>query len=145
MEYAQAKLRRVFVVRFDNHDNVKAAIVKLAKKEKIATGVVQFIGALRKGVLVSGPRADAIPPVPITYPIAGVHEVVGIGTIFPGEDGPSVHLHGAFGRNKKALVGCLRDDSSVFLLMEAIVIELDGVKLKKVIHPKKQVSIVKFL
>lgn len=145
MEYAPAKVGRVFVVRFDNHDDLKDGIARLAKKEKIKTGVVHFIGALRKGVLVSGPKADAIPPAPIKYIVSGVHEVVGVGTIFPGVDGPSVHLHGALGRRKKALVGCLRDNSSVFLLIEAIVMELTGIKLEKKLHPKQQVSILRFL
>jgi predicted DNA-binding protein with PD1-like motif len=50
--------------------------------------------------------------------------VLGIGTIFWQEGEPRVHFHGAFGKKDMVKVGCLRETSETFLVLEAIIIEI---------------------
>jgi predicted DNA-binding protein with PD1-like motif len=60
-------------------------------------------------------------------PIDGVHEVAGVGTIAPGEDGkPHLHIHAALGRSGQTITGCLRPGVRIWLVGEAIVYEIVG-------------------
>lgn len=64
----------------------------------ITSGIAFFIGALKTGEVVVGPVEDTLPPVPGWLRFDRTHEVAGIGTIFPSEGKPSLHLHGSLGR-----------------------------------------------
>jgi predicted DNA-binding protein with PD1-like motif len=62
-------------------------------------------------------------------PVDGVHEVVGVGIIAPGEDGkPVLHIHAALGRSGQTMTGCLRPGVKTWLVGEAIIYEITGVK-----------------
>ena len=63
------------------------------------------------------------------------HEVVGIGTIFPQDGKPKVHFHGAFGKKDMVKVGCLREVSETFLLLESVILEIEGVTASRDIDP----------
>jgi len=117
----------------------------LAKKEKIRTGVIVFIGALRKGRVVTGPKRPKIPPKPHWESFKDAWEVVGVGTIFKGQKGPEIHIHGALGKGRKALSGCIRKNSMVFLLIEAVIFELKGIKARKELDPKTGLNLLRFL
>ncbi len=81
--------------------------------------------------LVVGPR-DGRPPVgepiePMERLLDGVHEMAGVGTLFPDETGRSVlHLHAAFGRGDRVSAGCIRRGVTTWVIGEAVVIELTG-------------------
>ena len=46
-------------------------------------------------------------------------------TCYQGEgDDPVIHLHGAIGRGKETLTGCVRKDTSVYLVIEAVITEM---------------------
>jgi len=62
---------------------------------------------------VVGPRrSDERPPDPMLLPVDGAHEVVGVGTLAPAENGkPVLHIHASLGRAGHALTGCLRPGS----------------------------------
>jgi predicted DNA-binding protein with PD1-like motif len=56
-----------------------------------------------------------------------VHEAAGVGTIFPDDAGrPVLHLHAAFGRDDRAVAGCIRRGVITWIVGEAIVLELAG-------------------
>lgn len=74
----------------------------------ITSGIAFFIGALKTGKVVAGPVEDTLPPVPGWPRFDRTHEVVGIGTIFPAEGKPSLHLHGSLGRESSSLTASLR-------------------------------------
>ena len=86
-----------------------------------------------------------IPPKPHWESFKDAWEVVGMGTIFKGHKGPEIHIHGALGKGKKTLSGCIRKDSKVFLLIEAIIFELKGIKARKDLDPKTGLSLLRFL
>ena len=145
MEYSKGQLKRVFVARLDNNDVLLDELTKLAKKERIKTGLVVLIGALRKGHLVTGPKKPKIPPKPRWEVFKGAWEVAGLGTIFSGKKGPEIHIHGALGKGRKTLTGCVRKDSKVFLLIEAVIFEIKGIKARKDLDPKTGLKLLRFL
>ncbi len=129
MEYAQGSIGRVFVVRLHDGDRLPEALEGLAREQGIKEAVVILIGGAKAGSrLVVGPdaaRPEAI--VPLLHTLAGIQEVVGVGTLFPGEAGePVLHLHAACGREGAATVGCTRAGVEVWLVGEAIILELLG-------------------
>jgi predicted DNA-binding protein with PD1-like motif len=57
--------------------------------------------------------------------LKGVHEACGLGTIFTDERGkPKLHMHASFGRNDKAVTGCVRMGVDVWQIGEVVVLEL---------------------
>ena len=131
MKYQIGKTGRVVVVRFEDRDDVIGNLVDLARKENIKAAAVYLVGGMREGSIVVGPEKDEFPPAPVWRKLGESHEVVGFGTIFWLEDNPRVHFHGAFGKKDMVKVGCLRENSETFLVLEAIVIEIEGVTAKR--------------
>jgi len=117
----------------------------LARRERIKAAVFIFIGALRKGHLVTGPKRPVVPPEPNWVSFKDAWEALGIGTIFTNKSGPQIHIHSAVGKKNKALTGCLRKDSQVFVVVEAVVFELKGVKASKEIDPKTGINLLRFI
>ena len=131
MKYQIGKTGRVVVVRFEDRDDVIGNLIDLARKENIKAAAVYLVGGMREGSIVVGPEKDEFPPAPVWRKLGESHEVVGFGTIFWLEDNPRVHFHGAFGKKDMVKVGCLRENSETFLVLEAIVIEIEGVTAKR--------------
>ena len=76
--------------------------------------------------LIAGTEAGrADPLVFVERVLEEAHEIAGVGTIFPDEDGnPVSHVHLACGRRGTQLVGCARTGVKVWHVMEVIVVEL---------------------
>ena len=63
-------------------------------------------------------------------PIDGAHEVAGVGVIAPGPDGkPQLHIHAALGRSGQTMTGCLRPGVDTWIVAEAIIYEIVGAKM----------------
>ena len=145
MEYTKGAINRVFLVKFQDDDILIDSLSSLAKQEKIKVASVIFIGALKQGNLVTGPKKPVIPPEPNKVVFKDGWEVMGMGTIFTNSKGPQIHIHASMGKKKKVLTGCLRGKSKVFLVVEAIIMELKGVKASKDIDPKTGLNLLKIL
>ena len=145
MKYTKGKIGRIFLVKFEDDDILTDKIAELAKKEKIKAGVLVFLGALKKGKLVTGPKKPVIPPKPNWVSFKDGWEVMGIGTVFINSKGPQIHIHSAMGKKQKTLIGCVRKDSKVFLVIEAVIFELNGIKATKDIDPKTGLNLLKIL
>ncbi|MFH0918428.1 MAG: DUF296 domain-containing protein [Candidatus Omnitrophota bacterium] len=145
MKYTQGTIGRVFLVKFDNQDILIPNLSALAKKEKIKAASLIFIGALREGDLVTGPKKPVIPPLPNKMVFKDGWEVMGIGTLFTNAKGPQIHIHASMGKKNKVLTGCLRGNSKVFLVIEAVILELKGVKANKDIDPKTGLNLLKII
>jgi uncharacterized protein len=145
MKYTSGTVGRVFVLRFDNNDAVLDALTDFVKKERLKAATVIFLGALKKGKLVTGPKKPVVPPEPNWVDFDGGWEAMGIGTIFTNAQGPQIHIHSAMGKKRKTLTGCLRKDSRVFLVIEAVVFELKGVKAAKGLDPATGLNLLKIL
>ena len=145
MRYTQGRIGRVFVLKFDDGDAVFEKLSAFTKKERLKAAVMVFIGALKKGDLVTGPRKPVIPPIPNKVDFKDAWESLGIGTIFTNAKGPQIHIHSAMGKKLKTLTGCVRGKSEVFLVIEAVVFELKGVKAAKEIDIKTGLNLLKIL
>ena len=135
MEYTKGAIGRIFLIKFSDKDIFLKEIERFARKEKLKSAAMIFLGALREGDLVTGPKKTVIPPKPNWVKFKDGWEVFGIGTIFTNKKGPQIHIHGSLGKRRKVFTGCVRKDSKVFLVIEAVVFELKGVKAGKDIDP----------
>lgn len=143
MKYQVGKTGRVVVVRFEDRDDVLGNLVELAKKENIKAGVVYLVGGMREGSIVVGPEKDEFPPIPVWKKLGESHEVVAFGTIFWQDETPKVHMHGAFGKKDMVKVGCLRENSETFLVLEAVVMEIEGVTARRELDPVTNIVLLK--
>ena len=145
MEYTKGTIGRILLAKFEDDDILIESLASLAKKEKIKAGVMVFLGALKKGFLVTGPKKAVIPPDANWVKFKDGWEVMGIGTIFTNRKGPQIHIHGTMGKKHNVLTGCVRKDSKIFLVIEAVIFELKGVKATKDIDPKTGLNLLKIL
>lgn len=133
MKYTEGKIGKIYIIKFDDNDILFDKLSEFVIKENIKTAVVLFIGALRKGILVTGPKKPVIPPIPNKLIFNDGWETLGIGTIYTNKKGPQIHIHSAMGKKNRALTGCIRGETKVFLVVEAVVFELKGTKATKTV------------
>ncbi len=131
MEYQVGKTGRVVVARFEDGEDALENITGIAKKEHIRSAVFYLIGGIRQGRVVVGSEKEELPPKPVWKEIEESHELLGIGTIFWQDDEPKIHFHGAFGKKDMIKVGCLRETSKTFLVLEAVIIEIGGIDARR--------------
>ena len=143
MKYQIGKPGRMVVAKFDDHDDVLSTLSDIAKKENIRAGVFNLVGGMREGKMVVGPETDELPPKPVWKELGESHEILGIGTIFWLGDEPKIHFHGAFGKKDMVKIGCLREKAETFLVLEAIIIEMDGIDAVREIDPAIGMPILK--
>jgi len=138
MKYSSARLGRALVIRLEDGDVVHECIEQAARAEGIARAAVILLGGARGGsrVVVGPEDGDAHPVVPIERVLHDVHEMAGVGTIFPDEAGrPVLHLHAAFGRDDQVTAGCIRTGVKTWVVAEAVVIELTGNEATRRVDP----------
>ncbi len=92
---------------------------------------------------MAGPRRDELPPEPLWKELNDNHELIATGTIFWQDGEPKIHLHGAFGRANEVSVGCLRERGEVFLIIEAVIIEIKGISAERVFDPATGLNLLK--
>ena len=127
MKYQTGRPGRIIMAKFDDRDDVLENLTGIAKKENIRAGICYLVGGMREGRIVVGPETDDMPPKPVWKELGESHEVVGLGTIFWQKDEPKIHFHGAFGKKDMVKVGCLREKSETFLVLEAVIVEIEGI------------------
>lgn len=127
MKYSEAKLGRIFTLRLEHGDKIPPVIEKFAREKNILRGMCLLVGGVNKeGKLVTGPVDGSDPsPKPIHQLITDVHEIAGVGTIFPDEENnPKLHMHATLGREDKAYTGCIRPGLNIWLIGEVIILEI---------------------
>ncbi|HBH61952.1 MAG TPA: DUF296 domain-containing protein [Nitrospiraceae bacterium] len=143
MKYETGKPGRIIVAKFDDHDDVLGNLAALAKNEHIRAGVFYLVGGMRDGKIVVGPETEDLPPTPVWKELGESHEVLGLGTIFWQQDEPKIHFHGAFGKKDMVKIGCLRERSETFLVLEAIIIEMEGIHATRELDPASGMVLLK--
>ncbi len=143
MRYQKGAVGRLFVVAFEDKENPFLELTELAKKENIHSAIFWLIGGLKGGRFVAGPQTDELPPVPIWKEIVGNNEIVGIGTIFRYDDEPKIHFHGVYGREDFVKMGCLRENPEVFLILEAVLMEINDVNAVRALDEKSKMILLK--
>ena len=135
MQFTEAKLGRIFVLRLHDGDHLPDVLELFAAEHKVSTALCFFLGgAKEKSRIVVGPKdGNAMPPEPMVTLLNGVHEACGIGTIFADEEGkPKLHMHASFGRNEKTVTGCVRMGVDVWQIGEVVMLELECVEACRV-------------
>ncbi len=143
MKYQLGKPGRIVVAKFDDHDDVLGSLVTIARNENIRAGVFYLVGGMREGRIVVGPENEELPPKPVWKELGESHEVLGLGTIFWQKGEPKIHFHGAFGKKDMVKIGCLREKSETFLVLEAIIIEMEGIKATRELDPASGMVLLK--
>jgi uncharacterized protein len=145
MEYAQGKLGRVFVARLMEGESVYDAVVEIAEKEKIASAAVLALGGMRAGRVVTGPENPTGEIIPHVEEFNDAREMVAVGTLFPEEGKPSLHLHAGIGRGKTALVGCPREGMKTFLVLEVTIIEIADLDAERALDPESGFRLLRLM
>lgn len=127
MNYRAGTIGRVLLARFDHGERIVPALVDLCTRERVRSGWFFLFGALSAGRMVTGPRDAGLPPEPVWTEFPQPHEVVGMGSIALKDGVPAIHLHSSLGRGKAALTGCIRKEGEVYIVVEAMVLEISGV------------------
>jgi predicted DNA-binding protein with PD1-like motif len=135
MKYQTGRAGRILVAKFDDNDDILGGLREIAKNENIRSALFHLVGGTRRGKMVVGPETDELPPRPVWKELGESHELLATGTIFWQGDEPKIHLHGAFGKHGRTSVGCLREDARTFIVIEAIVIEIEGIDACRKIDP----------
>ncbi len=139
MQFTEAKLGRIFVLRLHDGDHLPDVLESFAEKQKISGALCFFLGgAKEKSRIVVGPKdGNAFPPEPMTTLLKGVHEACGVGTIFQNEEGkPKLHMHAAFGRNDNTVTGCVRMGVDVWQIGEVVVLELADASAQRAVDKR---------
>jgi predicted DNA-binding protein with PD1-like motif len=134
MKFSQGKEGRIFVIRLEDGEVIHETLERFATDHHIVAATVSIIGAADKGSkLVVGPeKRDAMPPKPMEYTLPEVHEITGVGTIFPSENGQSIlHMHIACGRQGDAVAGCVRKGVRIWKTAEVVIREIVGTNARR--------------
>ncbi len=143
MQYQKGQTGRVFIVKFEDKENPLQEITELAKKENIRSAIFWLIGGLKGGRFVVGPKTDELPPEPIWREISDNNEILGIGTIFWHKDEPKIHIHGVYTREDNVKMGCLREKAEVFLILEAVIMEIIDVNVTRELDERSKMVLLK--
>jgi predicted DNA-binding protein with PD1-like motif len=143
MRYRTARIGRVIVARFDDGEDVLEGLSAIVKNEGMRAAVFYLVGGMREARIVVGPEKDEIAPSPVWRELGGSHEAVGFGTIFYEGDQPKIHFHGAFGKRDSVKVGCMREKSKTFLVLEAVIFELSGIDAVREFDPVSGLVLLK--
>jgi uncharacterized protein len=143
MKYQVGGVGRCVVARFEDGDPILDSLIEIARKEEIRAAIVYLVGGVTGATIVVGPDKEEFPPNPVWRTLAESHEAAAIGTIFWEGDEPKAHIHGSFGKRDTVKVGCVREQANTFLVLEAIILEITGVKAVRELDPKSNMVLLK--
>jgi predicted DNA-binding protein with PD1-like motif len=131
MNYKAGTIGKVLLARFDHGEPIVPALLELCSKENLLSGWFFLFGALTAGRMVTGPREARLPPEPVWTEFPQPHEIVGMGSVAETDGAPAIHLHASLGRGKEVLTGCIRKDGEVFVVVEALVLQIAGLSASR--------------
>lgn len=143
MEYQIGKSGRIVVVRFSDGEDVLGGLAAICRQEEIRAASFNVVGGMKGGRFVVGPETEAMPPIPVWRELQESHEAVGFGTIFWDNDQPKIHFHGAYGKRDSVKVGCLREASAAFLVLEVVITEILDVSVRRELDPVSGMVLMK--
>jgi len=129
MQFTEAKIGRVFVLRLHDGDHLPDVLESFAAQQKVTSAFCFLVGGAKEDshVVVGPNKGEIAAPEAMITLLRGVHEICGIGTIFVDEKGkPRLHMHASFGRNDNTITGCVRMGVDVWRIGEVILLELIG-------------------
>jgi uncharacterized protein len=144
MQFQEGRIGRVFLLKFGHGDDLLQEIARFAASNNIRAAWLQFLGALKQGKLVCGPEKPKLPPMPVWQEFSQAWEVIGVGNLFWEGDSPRLHVHGALGKGGATLTGCLRQETEIYLVAEALLLEITGLEVCRRLDPTLGVSMLEF-
>lgn len=146
MKYRVGRVGRVVLARFEDGDGIIGGLTDIVRREDIRACVFYLLGGITEGRIVVGPAQDDVrPPEPSWREIVDAHETLAIGTAFWYGNEPRVHIHGTYGKFDIVRTGCLRDEAKTFLVMEAVIIEIKGVKAVRDLDPVVDMALLRLM
>ncbi len=139
MKYCTARQGRTFIIRLEDGEILHECVEKFALDQNIRAAWLIAVGGADAGSrMVVGPKQGRSDPIePQLWELDDAHEVAGVGTLFPGEDGkPLLHMHMAAGRGGKAVTGCVRIGVRTWHVLEVIMVELLDHQSVRELDPK---------
>ncbi|TFH41699.1 MAG: DUF296 domain-containing protein [ANME-2 cluster archaeon] len=132
MDYTEGKMGRVFIVRVDHDEDILIELQDLAKNENIKSAFFYMLGAAGSADVVTGPKEKSLPPDVDMTSFDDARELLGTGNIFLQDGSPKIHLHAAAGNRNGMIMGCLRNHTEVFMVMEIVIFEITGITAERV-------------
>ena len=131
MEYEAGTVGRVIYARLDDGDDLHETLTEIIRKEEIQTAWFQIFGGLKGADVVIGPREPVMPPDPVWQTVTNAREILGTGSVFWDGETPVIHLHAAMGHHGETITGCVRKNSTVYLITELIIQEIRGIDITR--------------
>jgi uncharacterized protein len=131
MEYQAGSSGRVFYIRLDDGDDVHRCIRDLVVREQVSCAWFQVFGGLKGAGVVTGPKEPVMPPEPVWTTVTDAREILGVGSVFREGEEPLIHLHAAMGHHGETLTGCVRRDTTVYLVVEVLLMEVTGINVTR--------------
>lgn len=144
MQYRTGNIGRAIVIKYEDGDSLLDGIIEVAKKEGVKSGFFYLLGGMRSAGMVCGPKEPVLPPEPTWEGFTDGREVLGVGSVFLKDGEPAIHLHGAVGKGATTLTGCIRKDDKVFLVVEAMLLEITGIDAAKMVNEKTGIAMLEF-
>jgi predicted DNA-binding protein with PD1-like motif len=144
MDYRVGKLGRTIAIALRDGEDVYASVHEVARKENVRCAAIIAVGGVRKAKVVTGPKDPHGPIDPDFREFDDAREIVGTGTLFWDESAPQMHIHMAFGRGDKPLVGCPRGGAFAFCVLEIIMIELADIDASRALDPELGLKLLIF-
>jgi uncharacterized protein len=127
MEYQIGRPGRIVAARLYEGEELYESIESLAHEEAIQRAAVFITGGLRRSNIVVGPTQEQPRIEPDFQEFIGPGEVLGVGTLYPDDKGPKLHMHVGIGSAERVIVGCPRPETTCFLILEVTIIEMLGI------------------
>jgi predicted DNA-binding protein with PD1-like motif len=127
MDYRTGTIGRVLTIRFDHGEDLLTGLKEIIIKEKIDSGWFQILGGLAHAGVVTGPKQPVMPPEPVWREVDDAREVVGSGSVHRDGEEPKIHLHAAMGHHGETLTACIRRNTKIYLVLEVVLFELQGI------------------
>jgi predicted DNA-binding protein with PD1-like motif len=144
MDYKVGRLGRVVVARFDHREDLLASLKVLCEEAGIGSAWFFLFGALTRGTLVVGPEEEKIPPIPVKKEIEGPYEILATGSVARDEGEISIHVHSSLGSKRETLSGCIREKGEIYLVVECLILEVDGLDLHRKMDPLTGLKLLAF-
>lgn len=144
MQYEKGRIGKVLVARFDHGEDVLSSLKGLCEKERIRSGWFFLFGALARGEVVVGPEEETLPPTPVKREFEGPCEVVGAGSVALDGEEVSLHLHSTLGSKGEVLAGCIRGKSDVYIVIECLILEVEGLSMHRTPDPATGLKLLGF-
>ncbi len=143
MEYAVGRTGRIIAARLFEGEDLYEAIHEIATAENITSAAVFITGGFREANVVVGPKQEEPTIIGEFRGFSGPGEVLGVGTIYGEGKKPKLHIHTAIGKADEVMVGCPRDGTKTFLILEVTIIEIDGLNGERKLDEKTGLNLLR--